>query len=60
MTQKDIEAQTVSDSVLHRHLFGLGTPEKVIGMVLFLLSQEADWITGEDFVVDGGYLLGDA
>ena len=60
MTQKDIEAHTVADSVLARHLLGLGTPEKVAGMVLFLLSQEADWITGEDFVVDGGYLLGEA
>lgn len=60
MTQKDIEAQTVDDSVLERHLLGLGTPEKVAGMVLFLLSAEADWLTGADFVVDGGYLLGEA
>ena len=59
MTQKDIENHTVSERVLNRHLLGIGTPNKVVGMVLFLLSQDADWITGENFIVDGGYMLGD-
>ncbi len=35
-----------------------GTVEKVSGMVLFLLSNRADWITGTDIVIDGGMLLG--
>lgn len=35
---------------------GLGRPEDVTGAVLYLLSQEASWITGAEFVVDGGYL----
>lgn len=39
-------------------LLGEGTAEKVSGMVLFLLSDRADWITGTDIVVDGGQLLG--
>lgn len=59
MTQKDIENHTVSEKVLNRHLLGIGAPNKVVGMVLFLLSQDADWITGENFIVDGGYMLGD-
>lgn len=46
------------DSVLSRHLLGMGEPENVSGMALFLLSDLAKWITGEDFVVDGGYLRG--
>lgn len=46
------------DGVLSRHLLGMGEPEYVSGMVLFLLSDRAKWITGEDFVVDGGYLRG--
>lgn len=37
---------------------GLGRPEDVSGMVLFLLSDAARWITGTDVVIDGGSLLG--
>lgn len=35
----------------------LGTPEDVAGLVWFLLSDEAGWITGQTVVVDGGLLL---
>lgn len=37
---------------------GEGSEDKVSGMVLFLLSSRADWITGTDIVIDGGQLLG--
>lgn len=33
----------------------LGTPDDVAGMAVFLASDEAAWITGAAFVVDGGY-----
>lgn len=46
----------VSESVFREHLLGTGTPEDISGIVLFLLSSRAKWITGSDFVVDGGYL----
>ncbi|MEV0828327.1 SDR family oxidoreductase [Nonomuraea rubra] len=32
----------------------LGTPDDLVGMCLFLLSDEASWITGQIFNVDGG------
>jgi NAD(P)-dependent dehydrogenase (short-subunit alcohol dehydrogenase family) len=32
----------------------MGTPEDLVGMCLFLLSDEARWITGQIFNVDGG------
>lgn len=35
----------------------LGTPEDMVGPVLFLCSDEADYITGHVLVVDGGWLL---
>ena len=32
----------------------LGTPQDIAGMTTFLLSEKADWITGQIFAVDGG------
>lgn len=37
-----------------------GRPEDVANAVAFLASDEADWMTGETIVVDGGQLLGPA
>lgn len=39
-----------------KHLLGLANPGDVIGMVLFLLSSRAKWITGTNVAVDGGFL----
>jgi NAD(P)-dependent dehydrogenase (short-subunit alcohol dehydrogenase family) len=33
----------------------LGTPEDLVGIVLYLASDEASWTTGQSFVVDGGH-----
>lgn len=35
----------------------LGTPEDLVGMCLFLLSDEASWVTGQIFNVDGGQII---
>ena len=38
-----------------RHPIGrLGTPEDVASLILFLASDEASWITGGTYVIDGG------
>ena len=58
MTKHDVEEGTVLPKFFDWHLLGTGKPDDVSGMVLFLLSDRARWITGQDFVVDGGYLLG--
>jgi NAD(P)-dependent dehydrogenase (short-subunit alcohol dehydrogenase family) len=34
----------------------LGVPEDITNLVLFLLSEEASWITGSNFTIDGGFL----
>ena len=58
MTQWADETGTTAPKMFDRYLFGTGKVQDVSGMVLFLLSDRASWITGEDFVVDGGYLMG--
>ena len=35
---------------------GNGSTEDAAGMILYLLSDRARWITGANFVVDGGFL----
>lgn len=34
---------------------GKGTVENIIGMVEYLLSDKSSWVTGQTFIVDGGY-----
>ena len=36
------------------HPLGLGEPEDVAALAAFLLSDEARWITGASFAIDGG------
>lgn len=38
------------------HLLDTGKNTDISGVVLFLLSDRAKWITGTDIIVDGGYL----
>ena len=35
---------------------GLGQPEQVAEMILFLLSDKSSWITGQKFFLDGGHM----
>jgi NAD(P)-dependent dehydrogenase (short-subunit alcohol dehydrogenase family) len=34
---------------------GLGVPDDLAGVAVFLASDEARWITGASFAVDGGF-----
>ncbi len=47
----------VADMVSRLPLKRMGTPGDLVGMCLFLLSDEADWITGQIFNVDGGQVI---
>lgn len=44
------------ENLLERIPFGIGNTTDVSYPVLFLLSDGAKWITGTDFIVDGGYI----
>lgn len=45
-----------TEAFFEQHPLGAGTAQDVCGMILFLLSDRAAWITGSNIVVDGGYL----
>jgi NAD(P)-dependent dehydrogenase (short-subunit alcohol dehydrogenase family) len=36
----------------------MGEPEDIAPMALFLISDQATWITGQAIAVDGGYNVG--
>ena len=50
-------AAMVEDIVKRIPLSRMGQPEDLVGMCLFLLSDQASWITGQIFNVDGGQII---
>jgi NAD(P)-dependent dehydrogenase (short-subunit alcohol dehydrogenase family) len=51
---EDIPEAAVSE-IIRQHPLGIGYPEDVAHLIVFLLSEKARWITGSEFVIDGGY-----
>lgn len=49
--------EIVDDMVKALPLSRMGTPGDLVGMCLFLLSDEASWVTGQIFNVDGGQVI---
>jgi len=47
-----IVQQTANNTLMKR----LGKPEDIASLALFLISEEASWITGSAFTIDGGIL----
>ena len=61
-TDTDAARSVVPGSIMDDIVKGLalkrrGTPEDMAGMVSFLLSDDASWITGQIFNVDGGQVV---
>jgi len=59
--ETEMSRELLSDPVLReacarRHPMGIGKPENISGMVEFLLSDKASWITGQQIFIDGGAL----
>ena len=49
--------EMVADIIKGIPLSRMGQPEDLVGMCLFLLSDQAKWITGQIFNVDGGQII---
>jgi NAD(P)-dependent dehydrogenase (short-subunit alcohol dehydrogenase family) len=52
---EEVVAQVVEEHLVMKRL---GTPEDIANAALFLVSDDASWITGSSLVIDGGRLLG--
>ena len=46
-----------AEEINPRYLLGEGKSENISDMIDFLLSDKAGWITGQEFVVDGGLTI---
>lgn len=56
-TRSTTPPKMVADMIKRLPLKRMGTPDDLIGMCLFLLSDEAGWVTGQIFNVDGGQVI---
>jgi NAD(P)-dependent dehydrogenase (short-subunit alcohol dehydrogenase family) len=60
-TKTDMSKDVLADPVIQKALIDpvplgrLGVPEDLVGIVLYLASDEANWTTGQSFIVDGGH-----
>lgn len=59
MTKKLFEAlsQDSIDEIINMHPLGLGEISDVVPLIIFLLSNQSKWITGQNFKIDGGYSI---
>lgn len=56
-TRTVVPGTMATDMAAKLPLARMGTPEDLVGMCLFLLSDEASWVTGQIFNVDGGQII---
>jgi 3-oxoacyl-[acyl-carrier protein] reductase len=58
LTEAGLKNQKFAESIArHTALQRVGQPQEVAGVVAFLASGDASYITGADIVVDGGWLI---
>ncbi len=54
MTDSIFADPQLAASFEHTYPLGVGQPKDVVDAVEFLLSEKARWITGQQFIIDGG------
>ena len=56
-TRDTVPPSIMEQIVKQLPLARMGTPDDLVGLCLFLLSDDASWITGQIFNVDGGQII---
>ena len=47
--------ESAVSEIIKNHPMGIGSPDDVADLAVFLLSGKSKWITGSEIVIDGGY-----
>ncbi len=54
MTEALFNDELLRERFEKNYPMGTGKPDNLVGMIKLLLSEDASWITGQQFVIDGG------
>jgi NAD(P)-dependent dehydrogenase (short-subunit alcohol dehydrogenase family) len=59
MTRGSLASISSNQLDLNENLYplGYGEPENIAKLIKFLLSEESEWITGSEIVIDGGFSI---
>lgn len=57
LQNKDANSQEYLNELETMYPLGIGEPEDVAKLIIFLLSNSSKWITGQNIVIDGGRTL---
>ncbi|MDL2307134.1 SDR family oxidoreductase [Desulfovibrio sp. OttesenSCG-928-C06] len=52
---EELGDEAPEESVSGRYPLGIGSPGDIAPLAAFLLSDQAGWITGQNYILDGGY-----
>ena len=57
MTEKNYKNKSQKNKRLSRTILNRwGEPKDLLGIVEYLISKKSSYVTGQDFIIDGGWL----
>jgi NAD(P)-dependent dehydrogenase (short-subunit alcohol dehydrogenase family) len=54
MSHDLLSNELILNKLKNEYLLGIGNPIDISSFVKFLISNEASWVTGQEFIIDGG------
>lgn len=54
MSHELLSNESILNKLNNDYLLGIGEPNQIAAVVKFLISEDSSWITGQEFIVDGG------
>ena len=58
MSKESFKNKTKNKKRLQRTILKRwGTPEDLFGILDYLFSEKSNYVTGQDFVIDGGWII---